>query len=179
MIGAVARATHRIALREAPEGAKVRQAHRKGVGRRHRENRLGEAGHLDHRPAVLVVHFGVATRMPRDLPERAGVIVDAPEIVAPQHWRKGAVERQDLEAVRRQVQLADDLGSQEGDHVRADGELEAREDLLGDRGAADDVPAFEDEHRAAGARQVRGRGQSVVARTDHDRVVGLGHADIL
>ena len=58
----------------------------------------------------------------------------------------------------RQVQLADDLGPQQRDHVRADRELEAREDLLGHGRAAQDVPALQDEDllaaRAPGRRRV-------------------------
>ena len=54
--------------------------------------------------------------------------------------------------------------------------LKPGEDLFGDRGAADDVPALEDQHFAAGARQVRGGGQAVVARADDDRVVLRRHS---
>ena len=43
--------------------------------------------------------------------------------------------------------------------------------LLGDRGAAEHVPALEHEHAAAGARQIRRVCQSVVAAADHDYVV--------
>ena len=71
----------------------------------------------------------------------------------------------------RQVELADDLRPQQRHDVRADRELEAGEDLLGDRGAAEHVPALEHEHLAARARQVGGAGQPVVAAADDDRVV--------
>ena len=56
---------------------------RRGIRRRHGEDRLDEPPHLDHGLAVLVVGFGVEPRVPRDLPAGLGVIVDPPEVVAP------------------------------------------------------------------------------------------------
>ena len=96
------------------------------------EDRLDEAPHLDHRAAMLVVGFGVEPRVPRDLAARLGVVVDAPEVIAVGHRRERAVERKNLEAVARQVQLADDLGAQQRDDVRTHGEPEAGEDLFRD-----------------------------------------------
>ena len=142
------------------------------IGRRHVEDRLDEPAHLDHRLAVLVVGLGVDLRVPRDLAPGLGVIVDAPQVVAVRHRRERAVERQDLEAVPRQVELADDLGPQQRDDVRADRELEAREDLFGDRRAADHVPPLEHQHLAPGPRQVGGVDEPVVAAADDDDVVG-------
>ena len=37
------------------------------------------------------------------------MIVHAPQVVAVRHRREGAVERQDLQAVSRQIELADDF----------------------------------------------------------------------
>ena len=71
----------------------------------------------------------------------------------------------------RQVELADDLGPQQRHDVRADRELEAREHLFGDRGAAEHVPPFEHQHLLARARQVGGGDQAVVAAADDDDVV--------
>ena len=71
----------------------------------------------------------------------------------------------------RQVELADDFRAQQRDDVRADGELEAREDLFRHRRAAEDVAALEHQHLAAGARQVGGGRQAVVAAADDDDVV--------
>ena len=51
---------------------------------------------------------------------------------------------------------------------------EAREELLGDRGASEDVPLFEHERLEAGAREIRRAHQAVVAAADDDRVVALG-----
>ena len=139
------------------------------------EDRLDEARHLDHRLAVLVVGLGVELRVPRDLAPRLRVIVHAPQVVAVRHRRERAVERQDLEAVPRQVELADDLRPQQRHDVRADGELEAGEDLFGDRGAADHVPALEHEHLASRAREIRGSGEAVVPAADDDHVGTSSH----
>ena len=126
---------------------------------------------------VLVVGLGVGGRVAVDLAPRARVVAHAPEVVAVRHGREGAVEGQDLEPVPRQVQLADDLGPQQRHHVRADRELEAGEDFLGHGRAAEHVAALEHEHLLAGAGQVGGGDEAVVAAADDDRVVGLGHED--
>ena len=75
----------------------------------------------------------------------------------------------------RQLELADDLRTQEGDDVGEDAEAVARHDLLGDGRTAEDVTAFQDQDRLAGLREV-GRGhEAVVASADHDGVVALRH----
>src|SRR6187401_899977 len=79
----------------------------------------------------------------------------------------------------RQFQLADDLRAQKRDDIRADGELESGKDFFRDRRAADDVTAFEYEDLASGPREVRGRRQPVVARTNNDGVVFRRHFRIV
>ena len=76
---------------------------------RHAHDRLHEVGHLDHGFAVLVVSFGVESRMARDLAARARVIVDAPKMVAVGHRRERAVERKYFQPVTRQIELANDF----------------------------------------------------------------------
>ncbi len=144
---------------------------RRRIGRQHAEDRLGEPAHLDHRLAVLVVGLGVEPRVARDLAAGLVVIVDAPQVIAVRHRRQRAVERQQLHAVARQIELADDLGPQQRHHVRADRELEAGKHLFGDGGAAEHVPALEHEHLASRAGEVGGAGQPVVPAADDDRVV--------
>src|SRR5439155_18418331 len=103
----------------------------------------------------------------------------APQVIPVGHGGEGPVQGQDLQAVARQVQLADDLGPQQRDHVRADREVEAGEDLLGDRGATHDVPALQDQDLLAGAREVRRVDEAVVPGPDDDRVVARAHRRIL
>ena len=142
-----------------------------GSGGSMREDRLGEAAHLDHRPAVLVVGFRIETRMPRDFAAGLVVIVDTPQVVAARHRRERAVERQQLHAVAGQVEVADDLRPQQRHHVRRHRELEAGEHLFGDRRATEHVTTLEHEHLASCARQVGRTGQAVVAAADDDRVI--------
>ena len=75
------------------------------------------------------------------------MIIDPPQVVAGlvARWRQRPVDGQYLEPVTCQVQLADDLGPQQADDVRRDAELEARDRLLGDRCASQDVASLEDD----------------------------------
>ena len=117
-------------LEAAAEEEQVHQPariERRRIGRRHGEDRLDEPAHLDHRLAVFVVGLGVHLRVAGDLAARLRVIVDPPQVVAARHRREGAVERQDLEAVPGQIELADDLGPQQRHDVGADRVLEARD----------------------------------------------------
>ena len=117
------------------------------------------------------VGVGVARRVAAQLAARLVGIGPGAEVVAVVERRDGALERQDLEPVPRQVEVADDLGPQQAHDVGEHRELEAREDLLGHRGAADQRAPLEHQRLAARARQV-GRGdQAVVAAADDDRVV--------
>lgn len=54
--------------------------------------------------------------------------------------------------------------------VAAARELEARNELLGDGGAADDVATFKNGDGEAGACEVRGCREAIVATTDDERV---------
>ena len=175
-------------LREA--AGKAGQRHHRprvvvgGVRRHDPEDRLDEAGHLHHELAVLLVGLGVALAPAAQLPDGAAVVVDAPQVVAATAlWtlagaerRERAVERQDVQAVLGQVQVPDDLRPQQADDVAGDREAEARDDLLGDGGAAQDVPALQDQRLEPGPRQVRGGDEAVVPSADDHRVVALRHA---
>jgi hypothetical protein len=102
------------------------------------------------------------------------VVVHAPQVVAVDR-RERPVERKDLQAVLRQVEVADDLRPQQRHDVGRDAEPEAGEDLLGDGRAAEDVAPLEDDGSKAGTREVGRGGEAVVAPADHDRVVPLPH----
>ena len=102
-------------LLEAPGQAGQRQhrprVHARQVGRGDGQDRLDEAGHLDHQLAVFLVGLGVARRPAAQLAYRPAVVVDPPQVVAAPARRAGAlvqrseraVERQDVEAVLRRA----------------------------------------------------------------------------
>ena len=160
------------ALAEVEEAREAGQVEGIGIGRDHGQDGLDELRHVHHGLRVLVVGLGVGGGVPVDLPPRPRVVAHPPEVVPVRHGREGAVEGKDLQAVAGEVQLADDLRPEERDHVGADGELEAGEDLLRDRGSPEHVPALEDEHLLARPGQVGGAHQAVVPAADDDRVVG-------
>src|SRR4029079_8231361 len=121
-----------------------------------------------------------------ELPEGSSVIVDAPQVVraadagprrgARKERRECAVERQDLEAVPRQLELADDLRPQQAHHVRRNREAEPWDDLLGHGGPAATVRRLEAEGARAAACERGGRDKPIVATADHDGVVlATGH----
>ena len=181
-----------LALRQAAEGPRQaderQQRPRVEVGRvaRHDpEDRLDEAGHLDHELAVLLVRLGVVEAPAAELADGPAVVVDPPQVVAAtgvcagalRQRRERAVERQDVKAVLGQPQLADDLGAEQADHVARDREAEAGDDLLGDRRTAEDVTPLEHDRAQARACQIGRRDQAVVAAADDDRVVGPGQRD--
>ena len=162
-------------LLEAPaDRQQLQQAarvERHRVGRGHPEDRLGEPAHLDHRHAVLVVRVGVEPAVPGDLASRLRVVVDAPQVVAARHRRERAVERQQLQPVAGQLEIADHLRAQQRDHIAAHRVGEAGEHLLADRGAAEHVAALEHQRLAPGAGEIRRAGQPVVAAADYHCVV--------
>ena len=71
----------------------------------------------------------------------------------------------------RQLELSDDLGPEQRDHVRGHAEPKSREDLLGYRGPAENVAPFEHDYLQARPREVGRRHQPVVPAADHDGVV--------
>jgi len=75
----------------------------------------------------------------------------------------------------RKVELANDLGPQEGNYVRANGELEAGKDLFCHSRSAEHVTALEHEDLLARAREGGGIHQTVVATTNNDDVVAIIH----
>ena len=178
-----------LALRELLETPrKTRQGHERSrvaareVGRGDGQDRLDEACHLDHQLAVFLVRLRVARRPAAQLADRPAVVVDAPQVVAapggrtlPRSQRgERAVERQDVEAVFRELEIADDLGTEQADDVAEDREPEAWEDLLGDGGTAEDVAPLQDQCLHPGTGEVGRADEAVVAATDDDRVVRLG-----
>ena len=162
---------------EAKHAGHVAGSEAGGVGRDDVEEVLHGARHVEERAAVVVVGLGVADREAGDLAPGAVVVGVAVEAVAVRQGGEGALEGQDREPVAGQIQLADDVGAHQAYHVREDAVLEAGEDLLGDGGAADERTCLEHAHVEAGAREVGGVDQAVVAAADDDDVVSPGHRD--
>jgi hypothetical protein len=80
-----------------------------------------------------------------------------------------------LVAVALQLEVAEDRGREQAHDVRQHRDLVVGPPrLLGDGGAPDDVAAFEHHRALAGAGEVGGGHQSVVAAPDHDGVVRVG-----
>src|SRR5258706_12918407 len=87
--------------------------------------------------------------MPRNLTARLRMIVHSPQMVSVRHRCKGTVERQDLESMTRQIELANNLRTQQRHDVRAHRKLEAGKDLFGYGGATQHRPALKYEHALA------------------------------
>ena len=153
----------------------VARLQRGRIGRNHAEYRLHGARHLVHEPPELVVGLRVARRVARQLAAVLVVVVPLREVVAVRQRRERALQRQDVQAVPRQVEIANDLGAQQAHHVREHRELEAGKDLLGHGRAADALAPLEHEHALAGAGEIRGAHEPVVAAADDDCVVGRRH----
>ena len=104
------------------------------------------------------------------------VIGPCGEIIAVFHRRHRALERQDVQAVPRQIEITNDFGTQQAYDIGKHRELEAGKDLFRHGGTADPGPALEHQHLFPGARQIGGRHEAVVASADHDRVVAHYYA---
>ena len=124
-----------LALREPLEApGEAGQRHQRArieagqVGRGDGQDRLDEPGHLDHQLAVFLVRLGVAGRPAAQLADRPAVVVHPPQVVAAAGCRAFAlvqrrdrpVEGQDVQAVLRQLEIADDLGPEQGHDVAED-----------------------------------------------------------
>src|SRR5216683_2990304 len=141
-------------LAEKIEALEVARVQRGGIGRDHGENGLHEAAHRGHHLGEFVVGFGVDAGVAADFALRAGVIVHAPEVIAVEHWGEGAIEGENFQAVAREIEFANDFGTQERDDVGTHREEEAGNDFFGDGGSAENVAAFEDENFFAAFREV-------------------------
>ena len=161
-------------LSKRAQGHRVTRVGPARVEGRHAQDGLDEAGHPGHEPPVLAVGLGIGDGPAAQLAHRVGAVVGAPEMIAIER-RERAVQGQDVEAVPGQLQVADDLGSQQAHDVGEDAEAEAREDLLGQRGAAEDLATLEDERAQATAGEVGRADEAVMAAADDDGVVTLGH----
>ena len=118
-----------------------------------------------------VVRIRVVLRVAGDLLVVLAVVLAEQEVVAVLLRAEGRGHEDRHEAVLHEVELVDDVRPEQAQRVRERGEPEARAQLLGDRRAADDRAALQDERAQAGLREVRRVRQPVVAAADDDRVV--------
>src|SRR5450756_1076919 len=105
----------------------------------------------------------------------AALIVATPQEVAIER-RERAVEREDLQAVLGQLQVADDFRPEQADDVGEHAERVPGDDLVARRRPTQDAALLEDERLPARLREVCGRREAVVAAADDHRVVALRHA---
>jgi hypothetical protein len=144
--------------------------------RRHRvEQRLHDLADAVHVVAVLLVGVGVVRGEAADLPQVGVVVLGEPQVLALRGRGEARRHEQRQEPVLGELQLLDHLGPQQGQGVGEGREPEAGAQLLGDRGAADQVALFEDEGPEPALGQVGAVDQAVVAAADDDRVVSVGH----
>ena len=158
------------ALAEVQQLLEVARLERGGIGRLAHQQRLDELALAHHIARVAVVGLGVALRVPRDLAAQRIVVVVERQVTAALHHGAAALVRDHLQAVLRQLERAHDLRAQQAAHVRA---VRVREVLVqapAHRRAADVRAALEHQHLEAGAREIAGRHQAVVAGADDDRV---------
>ena len=102
---------------ELEQSAQIRRRERRRIGRHHAEDRLHGHRHVVHQAPELDGRFGVTRRMPRQLAPRLVGVGPPREIVAVVERRDRALERQDLQPVARQVEIANDLRPQQTHHI--------------------------------------------------------------
>ena len=146
------------------------------VGRNHGQDGLHEPAHRNHHLREFFVRFGVHAGVPANLANGFGVVVHAPQVITVGHRRERAVERQDFQPVPWQVELPDDLRPQQRDHVRTLRKQEPGKNLFCHCGAAQHVPALENDDFLPCFCKIRGIDQPIVAAADDDHVVVLPHA---
>jgi len=163
-------------LEEEVQLLEILRIERGGIGGNHGEHGLHEAAHGRHHLREFVVGFGVKAGVAADIADGFGVVVHAPEVVAAGHGREGSVERENFQAVAREIEFTDDFGAKERDDVRAFGKKKAGDDFFGDGGAAENVAAFENDDLLPCFGEIRGVDQAIVAAADDDYVVVLPHS---
>mmetsp|Transcript_7999 Transcript_7999/g.24761 ORF Transcript_7999/g.24761 Transcript_7999/m.24761 type:complete len:547 (-) Transcript_7999:1378-3018(-) len=135
------------ALREGAQSLSPAAGQR--IGRRTVQQRLDHLAHLAQE--ALVLGEGVGVRL-GELRDRAVVgllalaqhqVASAQRGVQRRRCEAGRIARQVLEAVAFQLQVADDLWPQQTGQVAGTRELEARNDLLGDRCTTNQMTSFQ------------------------------------
>src|SRR4029077_2254103 len=117
--------------------------------------------------------FGVARRVTNQLSPRLVGVGPASEVVAVVERSDRALERQDLQPVPRELEIANDLGSEQAYHVRENREFESWKYFFGDGRPTDERTSLQHEGLSPGAREVRRGDEAVVPAADDDRIVLL------
>src|SRR5207244_11661245 len=126
---------------------------------------LGAEGH------VLRIRRRVLPAEPREFLLVPFRIVPQEEGVAVRERQEELrVERMGLVPESRELEVPDDLGSQEARGISEPRELDAGEDLFRDGGAANDRAAFYDEDTPSRFGEVRRSDETVVASADDDGI---------
>ena len=147
----------------------------RGIGRRVQQD-LAQDHHRFHQVAVeLGVDRGVLRREAREVLLRLLDRVAEHDVVAAPERTEHVGGGQHLEAVAAEIEVGDHLRVQQAHQVAEHAEPEAGDDLLGDRGPADHVAALEHDGAQSRAREVAAAHESVVAATEDDGVVAVGH----
>src|SRR5688500_88324 len=100
--------------------------------------------------AVLLVRIGVVRRDAGDFTQGLVMVAVEEEVLAVLAGSEAGRHEQGQEPVLWQLELLDDLRPQQRERVAEGGEPVARPQLLGDRRAADQVPALEDQRLEPG-----------------------------
>ena len=124
-------------LAEEQQLLEVARLERGRIRRLAQQQRLDEAAVPQHVAYVAVVAFGVVARVARDLAAHGVVVVVHRQMPAVAHHGAAALVGDDLQAVRRQLERADDLGAQQAAHVGAVRVGEAVVEAAAHRRAAD------------------------------------------
>ncbi len=133
-----------------------------------RLDRLHDAVHV----VLVTVHrVRVVRRVPHDLLDVLVPVLTEQQVVAVLHRGERGRHQDRQEAVLDQLELVDDVRPQQAERVRERGEVEARDQLLGDRRATDQVPALEDQRLESRLGEVGAVDEAVVPAADDDRVV--------
>ncbi len=119
------------------EPRQISRRERSGIRRHHAQDWLHGHRHVVHEASEDDGGVGVPRGMAAQLAPRLVGIGPRSQIVAVVERRDGALERENLEAVPRQIEIADDLGAEQAHDVGEDRELETGKYLLGHRRAAD------------------------------------------
>ncbi len=145
---------------------------RRRIGRSHRQHRPDAIGHPEDRGVEPRVRLRVSCREASDLPRVLALSEAEQQGSAVRKWSERRSAGEELEASLQQTEIPDDLGTQQRADVRRGREEMARQELLGDARAPDDLPALDDDRPEAGRGKI-GRGDQTVVPGPQDEDVDL------